>query len=264
MGAWDDHGYDEAWRAAGSPGAGSNAGAFVPGRYGGWVPANHPDAMPNGPTGPIPFDDPNTPKPTPGPANPTGAIPFDGPAPMPTPKGGPVPFDGPTPLPTPVGGPVPFDDPNAPKPQPAGGGPIPFDGPTPLPAPGTLGGMVSPDAAGDLSKSPAAASDGGNAFGTMGGLTGIAASAPTSSLTALPQVDTGGTLGAMTRGDRLKDQMRRQRGWSGGWGTTSQQPTAGNSGMVMLQAHEGGDARPVPEEHADRFLSTGNFRRVDA
>lgn len=33
-------------------------------------------------------------------------------------------------------------------------------------------------------------------------------------------------------------------------------------GMVMLEANDGSGARPVPASQAQRFLATGNFRRV--
>lgn len=33
-------------------------------------------------------------------------------------------------------------------------------------------------------------------------------------------------------------------------------------GMVMLEANDGSGTRPVPSDQADRFLSTGNFRRA--
>lgn len=39
----------EAFNAAGQPGKGSAVGDFVPGKRGGWVPANHPDAATDSP-----------------------------------------------------------------------------------------------------------------------------------------------------------------------------------------------------------------------
>lgn len=39
----------EAFNAANQPGRGSNVGDFVPGKHGGWVPANHPDAATDSP-----------------------------------------------------------------------------------------------------------------------------------------------------------------------------------------------------------------------
>jgi hypothetical protein len=35
----------DAFTAAGTPGRGSDVGDFVPGKKGGWVPKNHPDAI---------------------------------------------------------------------------------------------------------------------------------------------------------------------------------------------------------------------------
>lgn len=56
--------------AAGSPGRGSTAGDFVRSRFGGWVPRNHPDAMPDDePSGPVALGDPTAglPQPADGP-----------------------------------------------------------------------------------------------------------------------------------------------------------------------------------------------------
>ncbi len=36
---------EDAFKRAGTPGRGSDVGDFVPGKNGGWVPRNHPDAM---------------------------------------------------------------------------------------------------------------------------------------------------------------------------------------------------------------------------
>jgi hypothetical protein len=36
---------EEAFKRAGTPGRGSTVGDFVPGKNGGWVPRDHPDAM---------------------------------------------------------------------------------------------------------------------------------------------------------------------------------------------------------------------------
>lgn len=36
---------EDAFKRAGTPGRGSDVGDFVPGKKGGWVPRNHPDAM---------------------------------------------------------------------------------------------------------------------------------------------------------------------------------------------------------------------------
>lgn len=44
----------DAFNAANQPGRGSAVGDFVPGKNGGWVPKNHPDAMPDASAGGIP------------------------------------------------------------------------------------------------------------------------------------------------------------------------------------------------------------------
>jgi hypothetical protein len=41
---------EDAFKRAGTPGRGSTVGDFVPGKNGGWVPRDHPDAMPAEPT----------------------------------------------------------------------------------------------------------------------------------------------------------------------------------------------------------------------
>src|SRR5262245_22861307 len=44
----------EAFNAGNQPGRGSRAGACAPGTHGRWVPANHPDAMPDASSMPTP------------------------------------------------------------------------------------------------------------------------------------------------------------------------------------------------------------------
>lgn len=92
-----------------TPGEGSDAGAFVRSRFGGWVPRNHPDAMPddkvagpmsddpNAGTGPINFGNPAAAMPQPRPGG-AAAMPFDASAP---------------PLPQPAADPSGYGDPDA-------------------------------------------------------------------------------------------------------------------------------------------------------
>lgn len=45
-------------------------------------------------------------------------------------------------------------------------------------------------------------------------------------------------------------------------GAPAQAPQGPAGGMVLLEANDGSGARPVPASEAERFMATGNFRRV--